>query len=189
MATERADYFDRRLRGRSQLCWLYRRYYLYPWLCRHLRGRVLDVGCGVGDMLACRANTVGVDINPRAVAWCRRRGLDARPMEPDRLPFADGDFDGVVLDNVLEHLARPQALLAEIRRVLPVGGRFVVGVPGRRGYASDDDHKVFYSEPALRETVQAAGFSDGKVLHAPVRSAWLDRHMRQYCLYGVFERR
>jgi len=176
------------LRRRSRLGWLYRHFFLYPRLVRHLSGRVLDVGCGIGDFLAYRPGTVGVDINPHAVEWCRQQGFDSRVMEPDRLPFEDGGFDAVVLDNVLEHLAEPGPLLAEIRRVLVPGGRLLVGVPGARGYAADPDHKVFYGEAELERALGAAGFVLRTMLHAPWRSRWLAESLPQYCLYGVFER-
>ena len=105
------QYFDY-LMQRSRLGSLYRRHVLYPRLVRRLRGRMLDVGCGIGDMLAFRPDSVGVDINQRTVEYCRQRGLTAHRMDVDRLPFDDGTFDSVLLDNVLEHIAEPAALLA-----------------------------------------------------------------------------
>ncbi|MBK8918470.1 MAG: class I SAM-dependent methyltransferase [Azonexus sp.] len=185
--TEPVDYCEY-LKGRSRIGWLYRRYWLYPLLCRHLDGRVLDVGCGIGDFLRFRPDTVGVDVNPATVAWCRGLGLDARIMIPDELPFADAAFRGVVLDNVLEHLESPRALLVDIRRVLQPGGRFLIGVPGKRGFASDPDHKLAYSAESLQSAIEALGFRKCRLFYTPLRSDWLDRRMRQYCLYGVFER-
>ncbi|HRE15454.1 MAG TPA: methyltransferase domain-containing protein, partial [Rhodocyclaceae bacterium] len=146
--TDTVDYFDY-LRQRSVLALLYRKHWLYPRLCRHLSGAVLDVGCGIGDLLAFRADTTGTDINPRAVAWCRDKGYPAELMMPDVLPFQNSVFDGVVIDNVLEHIADPVPLLDEVRRVLRPGGRALIGVPGRRGYACDPDHKVYYDEAGL----------------------------------------
>jgi SAM-dependent methyltransferase len=176
------------LRQRSRLGLWYRRYWLYPRLGRHLHGEALDVGCGIGDFLAYRPGTVGADINPATVDWCRHHGLDAHLMAPDVLPFADGSFDSAVLDNVLEHLAVPAPLLREIHRVLRSDGTLVVGVPGQRGYTTDPDHKVFYDETALVSTIAAAGFGLRRMFHAPLRSGWLNLRMRQYCLYGVFRR-
>lgn len=173
------------LRGRSRAGLLYRRHWLYPRLVRYLHGRVLDVGCGIGDMLAYRPGTVGVDVDPAIVDYCRARGLDAHLMKPDRLPFPDHVFDSVILDNVLEHVASPDPLLAEIRRVLVRGGSFVVGVPGRRGYAADPDHKVFYDEAALAAKLRACGFECRETVAMPFRSTWLDTHARQYCIYAV----
>lgn len=186
-ATEAIDYFDY-LAKRSTKAWLYRKYWLYPKLCRHLSGTVLDVGCGIGDLLAFRQDTVGTDINPRAVDWCRANGHCAELMTPDLIPFGDATFDGVVIDNVLEHIAAPEALLDEVRRVTRAEGRVLIGVPGRRGYASDPDHKVFYDATALVAVMGSAGFGLQLLLPMPFKSDWLDTHMRQYCLYGVFRR-
>ena len=176
------------LKRRSRLALLYRRSFLYPRLCRHLKGEALDVGCGMGDMLAFRPRTVGVDVNPHAVAFCRQRGLNAVSMEPDRLPFDAARCDSATLDNVLEHLDEPRPLLSEIYRVLKPGGVLVVGVPGRRGYDWDADHKVFYDEAALRSTLQGAGFSTRSVFHVPWHSEVLSSRLRQYCLYASFDR-
>jgi len=176
------------LRGRSRLALAYRRLYLYPRLCRHLRGRALDVGCGIGDMLAFRPETVGVEVNPRAVAWCRAQGLDARQSAPQSLPFGPAEFDSAILDNVLEHLAEPQPLLREIHRVLISGATLIVGVPGERGFAADPDHKVYYDERKLQQALESAGFRSMRTQHFPLRAQWLSRSLAQYCIYGVFTR-
>jgi SAM-dependent methyltransferase len=139
-------------------------------------------------MLQFRPQTVGVDVNPRTVAWCQSLGLDARLMQPDMLPFPDVTFDGILLDNVLEHLKEPRSILAEMRRVLKPSGGLLIGVPGRRGFSSDPDHKVFYTEEALVRLLTAAGFQQEKLFFMPFKSAWLERRMRQYCLYGFFRR-
>jgi SAM-dependent methyltransferase len=182
-----SDYFDSLIRRKRAGLW-YRNLWLYPRICMHLRGQVLDVGCGIGDMVRFRPETIGVDVNPRAVAYCQSLGVKVRQMQPDLLPFADGEFDGAVLDNVLEHLENPESLLAEIRRVLRTGGSFVVGVPGERGFASDLDHKRHYPETALIRCIYSAGFEPQTVFHQPFRSRLLDRHFRYYAIYGVFRR-
>ena len=185
--TDPDAYFDY-LMGRGRLGLLYRRYRLYPRICRELNGQVLDIGCGIGDFLAYRPNTVGVDVNERTVAWCRQQGLDAHTMPFDQLPFEEGSFDGAVLDNVLEHIARPEPLLRETARVLRPGSTLVVGVPGVLGYQRDDDHKVFYDERALVEALGAAGFHKRRIFHMPVRSNLLARVLSRYCVYGAFVR-
>lgn len=185
--TQHADYFEY-LRSRSRLGLLYRQRLLYPRLAQHVIGRVLDIGCGIGDFLDFRPGTVGVDVNPHAVEWCRQRGLDCHLMLLDHLPFPGASFDCAMLDNVLEHLSEPVPLLNEIRRVLVPGGRLIVGVPGRCGYDLDPDHNVFYDESNLRRVVCAAGFSCSHVFHTPFKSRWLASWLPQYCLYGIFER-
>ena len=176
------------LRGRSLAGNLYRKYWLYPRLTKFLKASTLDIGCGIGDMLSFRPNTVGVDINPHNVAFCKELGHDAQIMTPDVLPFGDTLFDSVLLDNVLEHIVEPTPLLTEIRRVLRPQGLVVIGVPGIRGQTSDPDHKVFYDEAALSFTAKKNGFGVVKVFHMPLgRSLFLSRHLRQYCIYSVWQ--
>jgi SAM-dependent methyltransferase len=188
MTQAHEQYFEY-LMTRSRLGDAYRRHVLYPRLVKRLSGRMLDVGCGIGDMLAFRPNSVGVDINERTVSYCLQRGQEARMMQSDQLPFDSATFESVLLDNVLEHIADPEPILAEVRRVLAAGGRLLVGVPGILGWHSDHDHKIFYDENKMVNCLESAGFAAVEVFHTPLfRSAWLSRRLRQYCIYGAFVR-
>lgn len=186
--TNHDQYFNY-LRGRTRLGVVYRKFVLYPRVVRRLKGRLLDVGCGIGDMLSFRHDSVGVDVNERTVAYCVSQGLDARTMEPDVLPFAAGEFDSVLLDNVLEHIEAPAPLLRECWRVLRPGGRLLLGVPGVCGWNSDPDHKVRYDDRTLVAVGEGNGFRHIETFCTPLwRSEWLDRRVRQYCIYAAFDR-
>ena len=66
-------------------------------------GRVLDLGCGTGHSyreLAPR-ETVGVDIEPRALAGQQR---ETRAADMRALPFADGSFQSVLSVQSIEHV-------------------------------------------------------------------------------------
>jgi len=182
------NYFEY-LRGRGRWGLRYRRWYLYPNLSRYLHGTVLDIGCGIGDFIDYRANSVGVDTNTYNVEYCRGLGYDVHLIEKSRYPFGDATFDSGIMDNVLEHIVAPLPALSEAHRVLRQGATLVVGVPGWRGYKADPDHKVFYDEPTLLNTLADAGFESQRVVHMPLRSGLLNRHLSQYCLYGIFARR
>lgn len=179
------DYFAY-LKTRSISAFIYRKWFLYPKIDSFLNGKVLDVGCGIGDFLAYRPETIGLDVDPKAVEHCLLNGLDARQMPYDELPIEKCSVQGVVCDNVFEHIADPSPLIDEIRRVLEKDGTLVVGVPGSKGYASDSDHKVHYTADALCELLNARGFKTHHLFYTPIRSEFLDRRMRQYCVYGVF---
>lgn len=175
---------------RSFLGDLYRRYVLYPRLNLHLKGRVLDVGCGIGDMLSYRRNTVGLDVNPLNVDFCKKRKLNAYLMKPNMIPFDDKSFDSVLLDNVLEHIESPSLLFKEIRRVLKPDGLLLIGVPGEKGFRSDDDHKIFYEEKILQVLAKKNQFNTDQFFYTPlVKSKFLSQHVRQYCIYSLWSLR
>ena len=57
--------------------------------------------------------------------------------EAERLPYADGSFDAVVADSLLEHLDDPSRALREWRRVLRPGGRLILWSPNRYTLTTD----------------------------------------------------
>lgn len=138
-------------------------------------------------MLAFRPGTIGTDINRQTVDYCLQRGLKAKQMSADVLPFANATFDSVLLDNVMEHIENPSPLLKEVRRVLKVEGSLLVGIPGERGWSTDPDHKVAYSEFSLIERVEDNGFKHVESFFTPLgKSSWLSKHLRQYCIYTSY---
>ena len=95
--------------------------------------RVLEVGCGAGNVLArVRAVRVGLDLSPSLLAKARARLGPAAPLvraDAGRLPFASASFDRVFCSEVLEHVLHPEQVIAELRRLLRPGGWAVVSIP------------------------------------------------------------
>lgn len=182
------QYFEY-LKMRSTLGNLYRKFYLYPRISTYLRGKTLDVGCGIGDMLRYRQESIGADINPYNVNYCLELGLQAFLFKNDILPMEGGTFDSALLDNVLEHIEQPKPILNEIRRVLKPNGLLIVGVPGLKGFKSDPDHKYFYDENTLDVIANEAGFVIKKKFYTPIfRSSLLSKVLKQYCIYSVWHK-
>lgn len=112
-------------------------------------GRILEVGCGTGGLLAPvlrsgRAVSIeGVDIASRWLVVARRRLTDRGlrgtlvAASVERLPYADDQFDAVVADSLLEHLDDPLLALRECRRVLRPGGRLLLWSPNRYTLGTD----------------------------------------------------
>jgi SAM-dependent methyltransferase len=96
--------------------------------------RVLDAGCGPGNLSAAAAtrgaSVVGTDLSQVMVALARSRHpeLEFRQADAERLPFPDGTFDAVVANLLIPHLPRPEAAIAELARVLKPGGRLAVSM-------------------------------------------------------------
>ncbi|MEQ3551289.1 class I SAM-dependent methyltransferase [Pseudonocardia nematodicida] len=99
--------------------------------------RLLDVGCGAGELLARAAAdglvVSGVDVDRRALAAAERTvpGAVLRVADAHELPFDDDAFDLVDLVQVLEHLTNPVVALREAGRVCSPGGAVRATVWGR----------------------------------------------------------
>jgi ubiquinone/menaquinone biosynthesis C-methylase UbiE len=100
---------------------------------------VLDVGCGdAGVPIAfaeAGARAAGIEPHPPSVQRGRVRveehgvDVDLRQGVAEDLPYPDGSFDLVILDNVLEHVGDQDRTLAEIRRVLRPDGMLYMVTP------------------------------------------------------------
>jgi len=93
---------------------------------------VLDLGCGRTGGLERfwrRARVaVGLDPDLQSLAG-RREGMPVLQGGGDHLPFADSSLDMVVSVWVLEHLATPERVFAEVARVLKPAGHFIFLTP------------------------------------------------------------
>lgn len=97
--------------------------------------KVLDIAGGSGDMssrvlpdVGAGGDVVIADINAAMLAAGRRRLAAARAVQCDgeNLPFADRMFDRVIISFGLRNITRRERALAEIRRVLKTGGKYVI---------------------------------------------------------------
>lgn len=92
--------------------------------------RVLDVGCGTGQLTAELAKVVGgenvaaLDPSETVLAVCRSRvpAADVRVASAESLPFADADFDAVLAQLVVNLVDDPPGAVQEMARVARPGG-------------------------------------------------------------------
>jgi len=144
--------------------------------------RAIDVGCKDGEigkfLIEAGVETVGVEIDGENARLCAGKGLAAVQADVSRgLPFGDGMFDLVFAGEIIEHIVDTDALLAEFRRVLAVGGRLVVTTPNLVSLenrlrmlaglypifadytARGDNHVRVYTGRALKKQLAEAGFA------------------------------
>lgn len=137
-------------------------------------GRILDLGCGRGLMLASLkrmgwecAGTEGSAVMAEEVR--NAYDLDIRSGEIDPLPFPDGTFNVVTAWHSLEHMEKPVKVLREVFRVLQPGGLLVVEVPamsslqarlggGRWFHLDVPRHLYHFSRRELSEILTEMGF-------------------------------
>ena len=137
------------------------------------KGRILDIGCWVGFLLAVAQDRgweecIGLEPSDFASGFARERGLDVRQeglLEAD-LPL--GHFDAVCMGDVLEHLTDTATSLARMRALLAPGGVLVLAVPdagsriarilGKRWWSVIPTHIHYFTKQSLATMLANAGF-------------------------------
>lgn len=164
--------------------WLGRLLYLHPSLRADLdfsvmylrarpKGRLLDVGCGSGELLQGMErlgwDVEGIDVDPLAVENARRKGLRVCLGTLEAQEYPEQHFDAITMSHVIEHVHHPLSLLKECHRLLKAGGSFVSLTPNVRGLGHrmfkkhwrDLDpprHLYVFTPEALRSLLEKAGF-------------------------------
>ena len=116
------------------------------------RGRLLDVGCGLGTFLVLAREAGfevrGTEVSPFiAETISRESNLDIHLGEVEAARFPKGYFDVVTMWHVLEHMTDPGAVLRECRRILKETGLLVVAVPNLRNHLTRGLYRVVKRRP------------------------------------------
>jgi 2-polyprenyl-3-methyl-5-hydroxy-6-metoxy-1,4-benzoquinol methylase len=153
---------------------------------RKSKGRLLDIGCGIGIFLKIAQDRgwdgYGVDVSDDAVEIARNRlQVNACAGTIVEAHFADSFFDVVTLLDSFEHLPDPLKDLAAIRKVLKNDGLILLNTPNERALLRlvahvlygislgkwtypirklfHEYHLYYYSAKTLETTLCRAGFS------------------------------
>jgi ubiquinone/menaquinone biosynthesis C-methylase UbiE len=128
---------------------------------------VADIGCGPGtdlgrlaDAVGRSGSVIGVDHEPRMLHEARQRfadrpNVELRQGDAHDLPLADGSVDRARMDRVMQHVLDPAKVVAEVRRVLRVGGLF--------GMAEPDWDTLAVADEDVETSRRFAGYLAGRV--------------------------
>jgi 2-polyprenyl-3-methyl-5-hydroxy-6-metoxy-1,4-benzoquinol methylase len=98
--------------------------------------RIIDLGCGTGwltERLAAYGPVTGVDLSDEAVAEARRRAPHVEYIAANffDMPLPDGQFDVVISQDVLAHVAEQRGYVALAARLLKPGGHMIITTTNR----------------------------------------------------------
>jgi SAM-dependent methyltransferase len=167
-------------------------------ILRDVAGASIDFGCGAGQLLASLpAGSIGLEINPFLIQALQGNGLNAMhyDAENDRFMLAglsENRYSTFIMAHVLEHFAEAALILRTLLRSCRRLGvqRFILVVPGWKGYLSDDTHKTFVDRPYLeREGLLACeGFRLRQARYFPIDHEAAGRYLVFHELIAVFDR-
>ena len=149
------------------------------WLLPRKGEKILDLGCGDGQLTARiaakGADVSGVDASPEMVAAARSRGVGSTVAQAEKLPFGNGEFDAVFSNAALHWVRGQDEMMAEVNRVLRKRGRFVAEMGGqgniaairmaliaileKYGFQGREDNVNYYPSPdAYKRRLEKHGF-------------------------------
>lgn len=136
------------------------------------KARLLDLGCATGGLLReLRSlgleNCLGMDPSAACVAAVRASGISGETGSLFALPNDLGEFDGIILSHVLEHVYDLKQALANLRGILKETGWLYIETPDASRYVDclfapfqdfNTEHINHFSQQSLRNLAQVNGF-------------------------------
>lgn len=139
--------------------------------------RVLDLGCGTGNVASrlsgfLKADIIGLDRSVQMLNRARGKSVEVLAAELDEngLPFRDGSFDAVISTYVIQHINNHGRLFSEIYRILS-RGRLIILTSSHKQIENqhpvmkeffpgfiDADKGRFPDIPVLETLLESAGF-------------------------------
>ena len=165
-------------------------------------GRLLDVGCGRGDLvvswIGAGWQALGIEPSPAAAAVARRRGAEVLVGTLATVSLERESVDAAVFRHSLEHVLDPQADLRRVHAALRPGGKLAVIVPNwgswqRRAFAERwfplelPRHRTHFTAAGLHAALEESGYSDVDVRPAtPLTTTVWSLQLRLFgrCLTG-----
>lgn len=136
-------------------------------------GNMLDIGCATGLMMDIAQksgwSTIGIELSDYAADRARQRGLEVYSERLETLRLPEGDFDAVLMLDLLEHIPDPISMLQRARRLIRPGGILYAVTPNVRSFSAQvqranwphlkpQEHLCLFSKRGIRRSLERAGF-------------------------------
>lgn len=126
---------------------------------QHAAGRLIDLGCGKVPLFEAYRNYVS-DVT--CVDWAEpldgQSHLDYTCDLGEPLPFERGQFQTIILSDVLEHVPNPDFLWSEMARLLSPGGKLLMNTPFLHCLHEQPHDYYRFTVHALRRFAETNGF-------------------------------
>jgi ubiquinone/menaquinone biosynthesis C-methylase UbiE len=124
-----------------------RRLRYFKELLQKKNARVLEVGCGDGSLLAglkmknpgLDAEGIDVALGMDTISRCKKLGINVSRISVEETELTEASLDLIIMNQVIEHVADPQAVMKKLAKALKPGGFISIETPDRDGY----DRKLF----------------------------------------------
>ncbi|MEX0809109.1 MAG: class I SAM-dependent methyltransferase [Dongiaceae bacterium] len=152
-------------------------------------GRMLEVGCGDGRLLAGMRtrgwDVAGHEIDPKAADLARHvSGVTVYSGDLIEIALPAESYDAIVMNHVIEHAYDPPGLAKECHRLLKPGGLFIVTTPNANSYGHErfgdawmcldpPRHLQIFSPKTLEQLATGSGFLCCRTWTTPVRAGGL----------------
>lgn len=146
--------------------------WIFNKFARHIKGKVLEVGCGIGSITQYYAHScdvTAIDISEEYIDIVRQRfaniknfNAHVQDVAKDVSGLGVGSFDAIICSNVLEHIEDDIAVLNNMNKLLRKDGILMILVPAMPViYGTLDEylgHHRRYSNKEIRTKLESAGF-------------------------------
>ena len=172
----------------------YNDYFLNRFLPKEKNSRLLELGCGYGNILTSLqelgySKVTGIDCSPEAIEFLHLTNSVQTVIQADINAFLEEasakqvTWDSVLAIDILEHLTKDELvhLLALIKKILVPTGTLIIKVPNAQSpliggnlVFGDFTHEIAFTPTSLTQVLKACGFGDVEVYEAtPVRYTFI----------------